>query len=174
MNTSFKRRTALAMTFGLASLLCTLSSTAWAHDVKVGDVVIDHPYATPTPPGLKNGGGYFKALKNTGNKAEQLIGAKTPVAASVELHQMSMEGDIMRMKEVSFIEIPAKGQVELRHGGHASYHLMLMGLKAPLKDGDRFPLTLKFKNAGEKEVMVWVQTPKATKEDPQHAGHTGH
>ena len=174
MITSATRRLSLCLAWGCATLALSLPTAILAHDVKVGDIVIDHPYATPTPAGLKTGAGYFKAIKNTGSKPEQLLGAKTPVAASVEMHQMSMDKDIMRMREVSVIEIPANGQIELRHGGLASYHLMLMGLKAPLKDGDRFPLTLKFKNAGEKEVMVWVQTPKATKEDPQHSSHTGH
>ena len=172
MSYSFSRR----MIFGWTlSVVCSaFMARAFAHEMSIGDIVIEHPYATPTPPGLKTGGGYFKAIKNKGTQADQLISAKSPVAASVEMHQMSMEGDIMRMKEVSAIEIPAKGQVELRHGGHASYHLMLIGLKAPLKDGDRFPLTLKFKNAGEKEVMVWVQTPKTMQADPQHAGQAGH
>lgn len=172
MSYSFTHRIALGLALAVASY--ATPSAAFAHEVSVGDIVIEHPYATPTPPGLKNGGGFFKAIKNNGTKPDQLISAKTPVAASVELHQMSMEGDIMRMKEVPAIDIPAKGQVELRHGGHASYHLMLMGLKAPLKDGDRFPLTLKFKNAGEKEVMFWVQTPKAMQADTQHSSHTGH
>jgi periplasmic copper chaperone A len=82
-----------------------------------------------------------------------------------------MDGGIMRMREVSAIEIPAKGEVELRQGGVATYHLMLMGLKAPLKEGDRFALTLVFKKAGEKEVMMSVQSPKTSTADPQHQGH---
>jgi copper(I)-binding protein len=172
MFASFFRRLAVGLTLSVACI--SLMTQASAHEMSIGDIVIEHPYATPTPPGLKTGGGYFKAIKNKGDQSDQLISVKTPVAASVEMHQMSMEGDIMRMKEVSAIEIPAKGQVELRHGGHASYHLMLFGLKAPLKDGDRFPLTLKFKRAGEKEVMVWVQTPKTMQADPQHTGHAGH
>lgn len=172
MSYSMTRRFALVLSISLTGL--ALSTPAYSHDFSIGDLVIEHPYATPTPPGLKNGGAYFKAIKNNGAKPDELIGAKTPAAASVELHQMSMDGDIMRMKEVSAIEIPAKGQIELKRGGHTTYHLMLLGLKAPLKDGDRFPITLKFKHAGEKEVMAWVQTPKTMQSDSQHPGQTGH
>lgn len=159
------RAISLALMIGLTTPL------ALAHDVKVGNLVIDHPYSKPTPPGATVGGGYIKALINKGDNDEQLTGARTPVAASVEIHQMTMQGDIMRMKEVSAITIPAKGKIELRHGGNATYHLMLMGLKAPLKDGDRFPITLIFKHAGEKEVSMWVQQPKDTQNDPAHKGH---
>ncbi len=156
----------------MASLaLISATTVVLAHDFKVGDLVIDHPYATPSLAGRNIGGGFIKAIKNNGDTPDQLIAARTSAAASVELHQMSMDGGIMRMREVSAIEIPAKGQVELRHGGVATYHLMLMGLKAPLKDGDRFALTLVFKKAGEKEVMMSVQSPKASAADPQHKGH---
>jgi copper(I)-binding protein len=72
-----------------------------------------------------------------------------------------MEGDVMRMRQVDAIDVPAGQAVELKPG---SFHLMLMGLKAPLKAGDRFPLTLKFEKAGEVKVDVAVQTGPAAAE----------
>jgi len=77
---------------------------------------------------------------------------------------MKMEGDVMRMRQVDAIEVPVGQTVELKPGG---YHLMFIGLKAPLKVGERFPMTLKFEKAGEVKVEVVVQAPGAAAE-PQH------
>jgi periplasmic copper chaperone A len=77
---------------------------------------------------------------------------------------MHMDGEVMRMRQVSAIELPAKGEVRMGHtqtsAKGAGHHLMLEGLKAPLKDGDRFDLTLRFEKAGERTVQVWVQQPR--------------
>lgn len=145
-----------------AALLLTPSvmPTAFAHGVKAGDLRIDHPYAVPSRPGLTTGAVYFRAISNTGSQPDQLLSAHTPVAASVELHRMEMDGDVMRMRAVPALDLPPNTEVRLRHGSANGHHLMLLGLKAPLKDGDRFPVTLTFRRAGEREVMVWVQTPR--------------
>jgi copper(I)-binding protein len=139
---------------------CCLPVTAHAHGFKAGDLAIDHPYATPTRPGMTTGAVYFRAIQNKGTEPDRLLSARTPAAATVELHRMEMDGDVMRMRAVSAIDLPAKNEVRLRHSTANGHHLMLLGLKAPLKDGDRFPLTLTFQRAGEREVMVWVQTPR--------------
>jgi copper(I)-binding protein len=139
---------------------------AQAHDFRLGDLVIDHPYATPSLAGTRNGSVYFKSLRNRGHQADRLVAAKTAVAERVELHKMHMDGQIMRMREVSAIELPARTEVHLRHGGAGSHHLMLINLKQPLKDGDRFDLELVFEKAGTRQVNVWVQTPRP--------GHTSH
>jgi copper(I)-binding protein len=136
-------------------------SPAHAHDFKLGDLVIDHPYATPSLAGTRNGSVYFKGLRNRGGQADRLIAAKSAVAERVELHQMQMDGTIMRMREVPAIELPARNEVNLRHGGAGTHHLMLQGLKQPLKDGDRFDLELVFEKAGTRKVNVWVQTPRS-------------
>jgi hypothetical protein len=145
---------ALALLFGIHV------PTVHAHGVKAGDLAIDHPYATPTRPGMTTGAVYFRAIRNDGTEPDRLLSARTPVAASVELHRMEMDGDVMRMRAVSAIELPAKTEVRLRHSMANGHHLMLLGLKAPMKDGDRFAVTLSFQRAGEREVMVWVQTPR--------------
>ena len=139
---------------------CLLPVVVCAHGVKAGDLTIDHPYATPTRPGLTTGAVYFRAIQNKGSEPDRLLSARTPAASTVELHRMEMDGDVMRMRAVPAIELPAKTEVRLRHGTPNGYHLMLLGLKAPLTDGGRFPMTLTFQRAGEREVMVWVQTPR--------------
>lgn len=142
------------LTAGLAAC-----AAAAAHDFKVGDLVIDHPYATPTPAGATTGAVYFRTLKNTGTQADRLLGVTTPAAASVEMHRSSVDaGNVMRMRAIDALELPAGAALKVRHGGE--YHLMLVGLKAPLAVGERFPIRLRFERAGEREVMAWVQQPR--------------
>ncbi|MBX9715353.1 MAG: copper chaperone PCu(A)C [Burkholderiaceae bacterium] len=126
-----------------------------AHSYKLGEIDIGHPYARPTREGQTVGGGYLK-LANKG-AADRLVSASSPAAGAVEIHTMSMEGDVMKMRQVDAIELATGQTVELKPGG---YHLMLMGLKAPLKAGDKLPLTLKFEKAGEVVVTINVEEPK--------------
>ena len=133
-------------------LLCTSVLVAQAHSFKLGDINIGHPYARTTATGQASGGGYLK-LENKGAD-DKLLSASADVSASVELHSMSMEGDVMRMRQVDGIALPKGKTVELKPGG---LHIMFMGLKAPLKAGDKFPLLLKFEKAGEVTVTVNVQ-----------------
>jgi periplasmic copper chaperone A len=136
------------------------SWTVHAHGSNAGDIRIDHPYATPTRPGMGTGAVYFRSLRNTGKVEDRLVSAKTPVAARVELHRMQIQGEVMRMAAVPAVALPAGVTVPMKHGSHGGHHLMLFDLKAPLKDGDRFPLTLTFEKAGTVQVQVWVQTPR--------------
>ena len=133
-------------------LLCTSALVAQAHSFKLGDINIGHPYARTTATGQASGGGYLK-LENKGADVK-LLSASADVSASVELHSMSMEGDVMRMRQVDGIALPKGKTVELKPGG---LHIMFMGLKAPLKSGDKFPLKLKFEKAGEVTVTVNVE-----------------
>jgi copper(I)-binding protein len=143
-----------------------------AHDFKAGDLRIDHPYSVPSRPGLTTGAVYFKGIRNTGNSADQLLSASTPVAGRVEVHRMQMlqgaRGEVMQMRAISALEVPAGAAVTMKHGTPDGYHLMLLDLKAPLKDGDRFPVTLTFEKAGVHEVTVWVQMPRAGTAGHQH------
>ena len=95
----------------------------------------------------------FVLLRNAG-AADRVMGAASPVAGRVEMHVTVREGEVMKMREVSAFEIPAGGTFELRPGGA---HLMLMGLKRPLKKGDKVPLTLKLEKGGELTVELEVQ-----------------
>ncbi len=147
---------------GLAALalgaLLAVSAGVQAHGQKAGELTLDHPYATPSLAGTSNGAAYLRGITNRGDQPDRLLGASTPVAARVELHRMTLDAGVMRMREVPFIELPARSETPLRHGGH--HHLMLIDLKRPLKDGDRFDLTLNFERAGTQTVKVWVQTPR--------------
>lgn len=136
----------------LLSALAMAASLSQANDTKVGGITIGHAFARSTVPGQKAGGAYL-TLNNQG-AADRLVGARTDRAASVELHTMGMDGDVMRMREIDAIDLPSGKVVELKSGG---LHLMLMGLKEPLKVGERFPLTLKFEKAGEVKVDVSVE-----------------
>lgn len=149
--------------FVLPLLATVLSVSVFAHGVTAGDLKIGHPWARPTVQGQPTGGGFLK-IENTGKTADRLLSATAPVGSHLELHTMSMEGDVMRMRQVDGIDIPAGATVELKPG---AYHVMFMGLKAPLKEGDKFPVTLKFQKAGEVKVEVWVEKPK----DGAAAGH---
>lgn len=135
-------------------------SAVGAHGFKLGDLRIDHPYATPTLPGLSTGAVYFRGIRNAGKVPDRLLFASTPAAGAVEIHRMQMQGDVMRMRAVPALEIPAGATVVMKHGAADGHHLMLLDLKAPLKDGQRFPVTLTFERAGTREVMAWVQTPR--------------
>jgi copper(I)-binding protein len=150
----------------LPLLLALLALPAVAHEYDLGPLHIGHPYARPTPPGATTGAAYF-SITNKATTTDKLVRASTPRAQGAELHSMSMEGNIMRMRQVQDIAAIGGDTVKLEPGG---YHLMLTGLKQPLKVGERFPLTLYFEKAGRVTVDIVVQDA-ATGE---HAGHDGH
>jgi len=147
---------------GAALTLVTLAAAA--HSYKLGSIDIDHPTARPTAPGQSVGGG-FMTLVNKG-AADRLMSVTSAVAGSVQMHSMAMDGDVMKMRQVDAIELPAGRTVELKPG---AWHLMLVGLKAPLKSGDTFPMTLRFEKAGEVVVTVNVEPPQPepAKAEPQ-------
>jgi len=143
------RRSPLALAF--------VAAAAVGHGSTVGAIEIGHPYATPSLPGTSNGAAYFEMLENTGNAADRLLRATTPVAARVELHSMAVDAQgVMRMREIDAIALAPHAKIRMRPG--SGMHLMLVGLKAPLKDGARFPMTLEFERAGKVEVEVAVQS----------------
>ena len=139
-----------------ASLLTLASLAAQAHEFKLGAITIGHPYARATAAGQPTGGGFMKLVNGGG--ADRLLSASAEVAKLVEIHEMKMEGDVMKMRQVDAIELQAGKTVELKPGG---YHVMFIGLKAPLKVGDSFPVKLKFEKAGEVTVEVKVEAPGA-------------
>lgn len=114
-------------------------------------VTIGDPWTRATPPGSKIGAGYM-TIRST--VADRLVGAATPAAARVELHVTEKKGDVMRMRQVKAYDIPAGGSFELSPGGA---HLMLVDLKAPLQEGAKVPVTLRFEKAGEVEVELQVR-----------------
>jgi hypothetical protein len=130
-----------------------LPNVVLAQDHVVNSLTIDHPFARATPPGAKTGGVFF-TVENRGEIGDTLIRASSPVAGMVELHQMSIEAGMMKMRAIPAVEVKPGGKLELKPGG---YHLMLFDLRQPLKNGDEFPLTLTFARAGTLEVSVVVE-----------------
>ena len=122
-----------------------------AQEVKVGSIKVDHAYIRATVPGQQVAGGFMK-IENKGI-ADQLLSASSPAAGEVQLHEMAMEGSVMKMRQIKDIPVPAGGSVELKPGG---LHLMLMNIKAPLAAGESVPVKLKFAKAGEVEVKMPV------------------
>jgi len=138
----------------VTTVLAGLGFAATANGFQLGDIDIGHPYARPTRVGQQVGAGYL-TLTNKG-APDRLLSVTSAMATSVEMHSMAMEGDVMRMRQVEAIALPTGAAVALKPG---ALHLMLFGLKAPLKAGDHFPMTLKFEKAGEVVVTVNVEEP---------------
>ncbi len=122
-----------------------------AQNAKVGSVQIESAYTRSTVPGQMAAGGFMK-IENKG-AADQLVSASSPISGEVQLHEMAMEGNVMKMRQVKDIPLPAGGSVELKPGG---LHLMFMNIKAPLAAGETIPVKLKFAKAGEVEVKMPV------------------
>jgi copper(I)-binding protein len=125
----------------------------------IAQVEIENPWSRATAPGAKVGAGYF-IIRNKSAAPDRLVSAASPAAARVETHVIEKQGDVLRMREVKGYAVPAKGSFELKPGGP---HLMLVDIKAPLKEGERVPVTLKFEKAGEVRVEMEVRALGAAK-----------
>jgi len=152
----------------LAAALGAATLAAAAHGANIGAIAIGHPYATPSIPGTSNGAAYLASLENTGAAADRLVRASTPMASRVEIHTMNVDAQgVMRMREIDGIALAPKAKVQMKPG--MGLHLMLIGLKEPLKEDATFPMTLEFERAGKVEVKVIVGQPK-----PGGAAAEGH
>ncbi|MBV8124417.1 MAG: copper chaperone PCu(A)C [Burkholderiaceae bacterium] len=144
----------------ISTILALCAGVVHAHDYKLGDVHIDHPYAKPSVPGSSTGAAYIASLDNLGATADRLVRASSPLAGHVELHSMGMDANgVMHMKEEAYIALPPGASVKMKPG--SGWHLMLMDLKQTIKDGEHFPMTLEFEHAGKIDVDVQVQAPHA-------------
>lgn len=155
-----------------ATLAVTAFSTlAIAHEYKAGSLTIDHPWARPSIGSAKNGAVYMK-LENHGDTGDTLVEAKSDVAETISLHESQMDGDIMRMVPVEGgIKVPAHGSAALKPLG---LHVMLIGLREPLKKGETFPMTLVFENQGEVPIDVKIHVPKSQSESSDAEMHHKH
>lgn len=115
-------------------------------------IAVANAWARATPGGAKTGAVYL-TVTNGGAAGDQLVGITTPVAARAELHVETVENGIMKMRPVPQVELKPGASTVLKPG---ALHVMLMGLKRPLKEGDTFPLTLDFAKAGKQDVQVKV------------------
>jgi periplasmic copper chaperone A len=122
--------------------------------LRAGSLTLDQPWSRATPGGAKVGGGYLR-ITNTGTAPDRLTGGSFPLASKVEVHEMRLDGDVMRMKPVEGgLEIRPGATVELKPGG---LHLMFVDLKEPLKEGQTVRGTLTFEKAGSVEVEYTVR-----------------
>ncbi len=139
----------------MLGLICAvaLTPTAFAGPRHGAEVKVSHAWSQPTPPAAPTAVGYL-TIANHGRKPDRLLSLSSPAAASVDLHLMSMDGGVMRMRPVQGgLVVPAGGAVQLEPGG---YHLMFEGLKRPFKAGDHIPLKLRFQRSGVIRVILEV------------------
>lgn len=159
---TFVPRVATAMLF-LAAATPLLAAVTTA-----GKLIIDQPWSRQTAPTQKVGGG-FLTITNRGKADDRLIAATSAVAGEVQLHSMTMDGGVMRMRQLKDgIAIPAGKSVALKPGG---YHLMFMQLKRPLKLGETFPVTLRFQRQGAVKVSFKVEPVGFTGSEAAHGQH---
>jgi periplasmic copper chaperone A len=145
------RRSALLIGIALAAL--PFPKSAHAHDSTAGALTIHHPWARATPTGAKVGALYL-TVSNSGAEGDRLLSVSTDAAEHCEIHASESGTGMMTMRMVEEVDIPAGDSISLAPQGT---HVMLMGLKAPLKKGTTFPATLHFDKAGEVAIEVTVQ-----------------
>jgi len=151
----------------LVFVLAAAPSAAPARDTLHSKISIRQPWARII---LMNrpAAGYMQVHNETGN-ADAIISASSPMAERVELHLVTMTNNVIKMRRVAKVPVPANGMVEFKQGG---YHLMIFGLKHKLKPGDKLPLTLVFEKAGELKTELTVNP--AGKHKQKGGGHKGH
>ena len=140
--------------FAVAALLALFGKPAHAQEVKAGDLVITQAWSRATPGGAKIAGG-FLTIENKGAAPDRLVSGSADIVGKVEIHEMAMNNGVMTMRPLDKgLAIEPGKTVKLAPGG---YHLMLMDLKQPLKQGDKVPLTLDFEKAGKVALSLDVQ-----------------
>ncbi|MGE5545349.1 MAG: copper chaperone PCu(A)C [Solirubrobacterales bacterium] len=139
-------------TFAALAGALLLSVSAQAAEFRKGDIAIESPWARTSPMSARNGAA-FMVLKTEGKEPDRLIRASSPVSNTAELHTHLMEDGVAKMRPVAAMDVVPGTPTQLKPG---SLHIMLMELKAPLKEGDKVPLTLTFEKAGDVAVEAVV------------------
>lgn len=149
-----------------AAALLTLTAHAWA---QTPAVEVQDAWVRATVAQQKSTGAFMRL---TAKADSRVVAAQSPVAGVVEVHEMAMEKDVMRMRAVPALALPAGQTVELKPGG---YHVMLMDLKAPVKAGEVVPLTLTLESAGGQRSTLEVKAEvRALGTTPASAAPAGH
>jgi copper(I)-binding protein len=145
----------LLMSIAIACVLSSVAAApARAEEVRAGDLVITQAWSRATPGGAKVGGGYL-TIENKGSAPDRLIGGSADVAGTVQIHEMAVNNGVMTMRPLdNGLTIEPGKTVKLAPGG---FHLMLLDLKNPLKQGDKLPVTLEFEKAGKVKLSLDVQ-----------------
>lgn len=149
----------------VATVIAIFALPAFAQDYKVGSLEIGNPWTRATPPSAQSGGG-FLTITNKGTTPDRLVAVRSTASNKAEIHEMKMDGNVMRMRELEKgLEIPPGATVELKPGG---YHLMFMELKAPFAKDAKIPATLVFEKAGSVDVELSVAAMGATSPAMKH------
>lgn len=150
------------------AVLAGFPGLAVAADFTAGELRIEQPWARASATKAAKAGAAYLTVINLGVEPDRLIGATTPLAKKAGLHYVVIDQGVMKMLPVAAIEVSPGEPAVLRPGG---LHIMLMGLQAPLVEGETFPLTLTFEKAGNVEVEVTIQGPAAIQPGmmPQHS-----
>ena len=164
------------ISFVAGVILSMVSSfSVFAHDYKVGDLVIEHPHIPATVKSAPVAAGYL-TIKNNGSQADRLVSVKAGFSAKQQIHTMTMVEGVMRMRPLKDgVEIPAGEEIALKQGGN---HLMFMKLSEQMQVGEMRDVTLVFEKAGEVKIGMMVIDPadmdgqKESSED--HSNHSGH
>jgi hypothetical protein len=131
------------------------------------DITVHDAYARATPPTAVNSA-VFTTLINHSDKKRSIVAASTPAANKVELHDVTIDGDVMKMRQVQNITIPTNGEVELKPG---SLHIMLFDLKNSLKEGEKISMTLTFANGETQTFDAPVKKVMSGMKKTTHAHH---
>lgn len=151
--------------------LFIVPGNAHAGDITLGELVVSKPWTRVTPPGAKVAGG-FLTITNKGKVADRLVGGTVDIAGRMEVHEMTMDGGVMKMREVAGgLEIKPGETVELKPGG---YHVMFMDLKSNPVEGTQVKGTLKFEKAGEAHIAYDVAPLGAKSAAGMDHGTMGH
>lgn len=137
-------------TLCIAALVTTIAS---AHEYTTNSIKIDHPWSREAPPNATVIAGFFQ-LKNLSTRDDFLISASTPIAERVEIYQHEMSDGVMKMNKIDNVRVGTMKSVTFEPGG---YHLMIFNPKHSFKQGERFPMTLEFRNAGKVEIELAVE-----------------
>jgi hypothetical protein len=143
-----------------------LGALALAAQLASAQTTVKEPWVRGTVAQQKATGAFMQLTSAQGGK---LVSARSPVAGIVEIHEMAMDGNVMKMRAVSGVELPAGKSVDLKPGG---YHVMLLDLKQQMKDGDSVPITLVIEGKDGKREMLEVKAPVrplgAAEPQPKH------
>ena len=136
----------------IAGIVVAVAAPVLAHEVQKGDLTLSNLEVRASLGVNPNTGGYM-TVANRGDRGDELIAASCTCAREVQLHLMSMQGSVMSMRRVNALAVPAHGKLELKSGGA---HLMVLGLKKPIKEGEKVTMTLTFRRAGKVETFFHV------------------
>ena len=153
----------------IGTFAAMLAAPLAAHEFKAGDLRIDHPWIRATPAGARTAAGYVK-ITNSGHDADKLVGASAEGADTVEVHEMSMDNNVMKMRQLKDgLDIKPGEMVELKP---SAYHLMMFGVKAPFKEGAMIKGALTFAKAGTVPVEFKVEPMGGGTSHDHKAGET--